>query len=178
LSAESIAGPPAGGAGDARRGDGPEKLAVAVFAALVLACFVAFFLTQRLKHRPTAVQQFKLTPNFAPTPGGRHKQELISFKLEHAERATVAIIDPHGDVVATLLRRYPVPRYKQLSLRWNGRRGPALSYRTVTTPGGHVYLLPATRGRRAGAGEYRVRLTLSRQREPVLSPRSFTLVRP
>ena len=178
MSAEFLADPPAGGARDARRGGRPDKLAVAVFAALVIACFLAFLETQRLKHRPTAVQQFKLTPNFAPTPAGRHKQEQISFKLAHAERATVAIIDVRGNVVATLLRGYPVPRYKQLSLHWNGRRGTARSYRAVTAPGGHVYLLAATTGRRAGPGEYRVRLTLSRQREPVLSPRSFTLVRP
>ena len=174
MSAGEIAG---SGASEAREG-GPGKLAAAVFAVLVLACFLAFFLTQRLKHRPTSVQQFKLTPNFAPTPAGRHKQEQISFKLAHAERATVAIIDARGNVVATLLRGYPVPRYKQLSLRWNGRRGTARSYRSVTAPDGHTYLVPANRGRRAPAGEYRVRLRLSRQREPVLSPRSFTLERP
>jgi hypothetical protein len=173
----SAAAARAGGASEPRGGR-PEKLAVAVFAALVIACLFAFFLTQRLKHRPTSVQQFKLTPNFAPTPAGRHKREQISFKLAHAERATVAIIDERGNVVATLLRRYPVPRYKQLSLRWNGRRGTARSYRTVTTPDGHSYLVPANRGRLAGPGEYRVRLRLSRQREPVLSPRSFTLERP
>jgi hypothetical protein len=169
-----------GGAGEVpnSRERRPDKLAVAVFAALVLACLLAFFLTQRLKHRPTSVQQFKLTPNFAPTPAGHHKQELISFKLAHAERATVAIIDERGNVVATLLSSYPVPRYKQLSLRWTGRRGTARSYRTVTTPSGHVYLVPRNRGRLAGAGEYRVRLRLSRQREPVLSPRSFILERP
>ena len=30
-----------------------------MFALLVLACFAAFFLTQRLKHTPTAVQRFQ-----------------------------------------------------------------------------------------------------------------------
>ncbi len=177
MSAEAAATPPAGGASEAREGR-PDKLAGAVFAVLVAACLVAFFLTQRLKHRPTSVQQFKLTPNFAPTPAGRHKQEQISFKLSHAERATVAIIDANGNVVATLLTRYPVPRYKTVSLLWNGRRGTARSHRTVTSASGHSYILPANRGRLAGAGEYRVRLRLSRTREPVLSPRSFTLERP
>jgi len=149
-----------------------------VFAALVLACFLAFFLTQRLKHRPTSVQQFKLTPNFAPTPAGRHKREQISFKLAHAERATVTIIDEKGNVVATLLTRQDIARYKTFSLLWNGRRGTARSQRIVTSATGHTYILPANRGRLAPAGEYRVRLRLSRQREPVLSPRSFTLERP
>jgi hypothetical protein len=176
LSAESSAQAPAG-ATAAREGR-PDRLAAAVFAALVAACFLAFFLTQRLKHRPTSVQQFKLTPNFAPTPAGRHKQEQISFKLAHAERATVAIIDVRGNVVATLLSHYPVPRYKTVSLLWNGRLGSARSQRIVTAPSGHAYILPANRGRLAPAGEYRVRLRLSRQREPVLSSRSFTLERP
>lgn len=177
MSAESAAPPPAGGVREAS-GARPDRLGVVVFAVLVIACFLAFLGTQRLKHRPTSVQQFKLTPNFAPAPGGRHKQEQISFKLAHAERATVAIIDADGNVVATLLTRYPVARYKTFSLLWNGRRGNARSHRTVTTSTGHAYILPANRGRRAAPGEYRVRLRLSRQREPVLSPRSFTLERP
>lgn len=181
MTAESVAQPPAaggvGGASEARERR-PDKLAAVVFAALVAACLLAFFLTQRLKHRPTSVQQFKLTPNFAPTPAGRHKQEQISFKLSHAERATVTIIDANGNVVATLLTQYPVPRYKTASILWNGRRGTARSHRTVTSSTGHAYILPANRGALAPAGEYRVRLRLSRQREPVLSPRSFTLERP
>lgn len=167
----------AGGALHARDGR-PDKLAAAVFIALVVACLLAFFLTQRLKHRPTSVQQFKLTPNFAPTPAGRHKQEQISFKLAHAERATVTVIDANGNLVATLLTQYPVARYKTVSLLWNGRRGTARTHRTVSSATGHAYILPANRGRLAAAGEYRVRLRLSRQREPVLSPRSFTLERP
>ncbi len=162
----------AGAGGDAARSADP--LARWVFAALVVACFAAFILTQRLKHSPTAVQRFELTPTFSPT--GRHREEKISFKLSHAELATVAVIDADGNVVATLLRRYPVPRYKQLSLRWNGRRGSASGYRVLETPDGHSYLVPAIAGPIAPAGEYRVRVTLSRRSVPVLSPRSFTLV--
>jgi hypothetical protein len=158
------------------RGAG-DPLGRVVFGALVVACFLAFFLTQRLKHTPTVVQRFQLTSNFSPTPAGRHKEESISFKLSHAERVTVAVIDSRGNVVATLLREHAVPRYKQLSLRWNGRRGTARSHRTASTPGGHPYLVPETEGPGAPAGEYRVRLTLSGQSGPVLSPRSFGLVR-
>jgi hypothetical protein len=169
----------AAGEGDGERGthrEGADPLARAVFAVLVLACFLAFFLTQRLKHTPTVVPSFQLTSNFSPTPAGHHKQEQISFKLSHAERATVAVIDSHGNVVATLLSGYPVPRYKQLSLRWNGRRGTARAYLTRTTEAGHRYLVPENTGPLAPAGEYRVRLKLSGQANPVLSPRSFALV--
>ena len=49
---------------------GTDRLARAVFALLVVACFAAFFVTQRLKHTPTAVQAFKLTPFFSPTRAG------------------------------------------------------------------------------------------------------------
>jgi len=171
----------AGAEGDAEsrsgRSNAVDPLAAAVFAALVIACFAAFFLTQRLKHTPTAVQNIELTANFSPTPAGRHKQEQISFKLSHAERVTVAVIDSRGNVVATLLRGYPVARYKQFSLRWNGRRGTARTHVTASTPAGHFYIVPRNTGRLAAAGEYRVRLTLSGQSNPVLSPRSFTLVR-
>jgi hypothetical protein len=169
-----------GDEGSGAEGDrsGRDELGPIVFAALVAACFLAFFLTQHLKHTPTAVQDFKLTPTFAPTPGGRHKEEQISFKLKNAEKVTVSVIDSRGRVAATLLRRQPVPRYKQFSLRWNGRRGVAHRFRVGTTPGGHRFLIPENHGRLAPAGEYRVRLTLSRQRSPVLSSRSFTLVAP
>ena len=68
-----------------------------VFALLVLACFAAFFMTQRLKHTPTAVQRFKLTPFFSPTLPGLAKQEAISFKLAQADAVTVTIIDAAGD---------------------------------------------------------------------------------
>jgi hypothetical protein len=170
---------PGGGGQDASsRGAAVEPLAAVVFAALILACFAAFFITQRLKHTPTAVQQFDLTPYFSPTPEGHLKQEQISFKLEHAEEVTVTIIDTGGNVVATLLRRHPTARYKQLSLRWNGRTGVATGYTTGTTADGRTYLLPDTTGPLARAGEYRVRLQLSRQPSAILSPHTMTLVRP
>ncbi len=143
---------------------------------LVLACFAAFFLTQRLKHTPTAVQRFMLTPRFSPTTPGPLEQERISFKLAKADAATVTIIDAQGNVVATLVRDRPLPRYKQFSLRWNGRRGVAHGYSVNTTSHGHTNLIPATEGALPPPGEYRVRVSLREQARSVLSPRSFTLV--
>jgi hypothetical protein len=153
-------------------GDRPAQV---VFAVLVLACFAAFLLTQRLKHTPTAVQAFKLTPVFSPRPSGHVKQERISFKLAQADAVTVTIIDGNGDVVATLVRSHRLPRYKQFSLRWNGHRGTAHSYTTAEGPDGRTILQPGTEGRLAPAGEYRVRVSLHDQDRSVLSPRSFTL---
>jgi hypothetical protein len=153
-------------------GDRPAQV---VFGVLVLACFAAFLLTQRLKHTPTAVQAFKLTPLFSPRPSGHVKQERISFKLAKADAVTVAIIDGNGDVVATLVRDHRLPRYKQFSLRWNGHRGTAHSYTAAEGPDGRTILLARTEGRLAPAGEYRVRVSLREQDRSVLSPRSFTL---
>ena len=68
-----------------RRLSSPDRVARAVFALLVIACFAAFFLTQRLKHTPTAVQNFELTTSFSPSPSGLYNQEAISFKLAQAD---------------------------------------------------------------------------------------------
>ena len=149
-----------------------------VFALLVIACLAAFLLTQRIKHTPTAVQNFKLTTAFSPYPAGRSKQEGISFKLAQADAVTVTIVDSRGDTVATLIRDRPVERYKQLSLRWNGHRGTARRYLQVLTPTGHAIIVPVNQGKLAAAGEYRVRVTLLHQGRGVYSPRSFTLVHP
>ena len=154
-------------------GDRPAEI---VFGLLVLACFVAFFITQRLKHTPTAVQAFKLTPFFSPSPAGHIKAERISFKLAKADEVTVTIIKAGGPTVATLVRDLPVTRYKALSLRWNGRLGTARRYRVLAGAHGRVILLPATDGSLAAPGKYRVRVSLRKQQRTVESPRSFTLV--
>ncbi len=160
------------------RGEGRDPLARAVFALLVVACFAAFFITQRLKHTPTAVQDFKLTPRFSPTPAGHLKQEEISFKLAEAGTVTVTIIDSDGNLVATLVRARHVPRYKQFSLRWDGRRGSASGFTTIRTESGRAIIVPRNPGALAPPGEYRVRVSLRGRSQPVLSPRSFTLVGP
>jgi hypothetical protein len=150
----------------------------AVFALLVIACFVAFFLTQHLKHTPTAVQNFKLTPRFSPTPAGHVKEARVSFKVARTEAITVTIVDSSGSEVATLLRDFPAERYKQLSLRWNGRRG-VLRHLTVTSSREGVKILrPTIVGAPAPAGEYRVLVSLRDQHRTVPAPRSLTLERP
>jgi hypothetical protein len=168
-----------GGGGASRaRASATDSLARGVFALLVLACLVAFFLTQRLKHTPTPVQKFKRTPRFSPYPSGHEREEQISFKLAHADAVTVTVINTKGDTVATLISDRAVPRYKQFSLRWNGRRGSPAGYRAITSPGGRAILVPRNHGAIAPAGEYRVRVFLHRQDKTVLSPWSFTLVAP
>jgi hypothetical protein len=162
---------------NARRGP-PDALASVVLGCLVLACLGAFFLTQRLKHTPTAVQTFELTPVFSPYPGSRLKQEAISFKLKQADSVTVTVIDSEGDVVATLVRERPLPRYKQFSLRWNGRRGIARVHQLTRTSSGRLVVVALPTGPLAKPGDYRVEIHLHDQRRTIRSPRSFALVAP
>jgi hypothetical protein len=157
--------------------EAPDWLPATLFALLVAACFAAFFITQRLKHTPTLVQRFELTPYFAPTHGGHLGLEAISFKLSHSEEVTVTIVDAAGNDVATLVRDQPLVRYKQLSLRWNGRRGEAHGYTLTRTESGRAVIVPSTRGALAAPGEYRVRVSLRSRHRSLLSPRTFTLRR-
>jgi hypothetical protein len=162
----------------ASHGSPGDPLGRIVFAVLVVACFGAFFLTQRLKHTPTVVQSPKLAPYFSPYPGGHVPLEAISFKLASADRVTVTIIDSQGNSVATLLREFPVPRYKTLSLRWNGRRGVAHGYTVLLSESGRTkQLIPHLHGPLAKPGEYRVRVSFLHHHGLNL-PRSFKLVGP
>jgi hypothetical protein len=174
---DAAAGVDDGSAGARVSPPGTDSLAQIVFVALVVACFAAFLITQRLKHTPTAVQEFDLTPFFSPYPTGHLKQAGISFKLAQADAVTVTIIDADGNTVATLARDHPVARYKKLSLRWNGHRGTAHRFSTLKTPRGLTILVPHPRGALARPGEYRVRVGLHGH-SPVLSPRTVTLVAP
>jgi len=167
-----------GGYGAAReRAPGADPLVRVVFALLVVACFAAFLITQRLKHTPAAVQNFELSTSFSPSAVGEAGQEAISFKLAKAGAVTVTIVGSSGNTVATLVREYPVARYKQFSLHWNGRRGIAYRFGHTLSPHGRPILLPQTTGRIAPPGEYRVRVSLRGRGLPVYSPRSFTLVK-
>jgi len=174
---DAAAGVDDGSAAARASAPGTDPLARAVFALVVLACFAAFLITQRLKHTPTAVQEFELTPFFSPYPTGHVKQAGISFKLAHAGDVTVSIVNADGNTVATLIRGHPVARYKKISLRWNGHTGIARRFSTLSTPRGLTILVPKPDGAIARAGEYRVRVA-PRGHSSVLSPLSVTLVAP
>ena len=157
-----------------------DPLARGLFALLVVLCFAAFFVTQRLKHTPTPVTRFERTPTFAPASAQPERRlEKISFKLARAEAVTVSIVDENLNTVATLVRDYPLARYKQFSLRWTGRRGTARGYDSVAVgSNGRRALVPRLPGPLAAPGEYRVLVTLlGRGGRAVYSPWSFTLER-
>jgi hypothetical protein len=174
--AQAAAGGEPGDAGRRWAAD-TDPLALGVLLALVIACFAAFFITQRLKHTPTAVQNFELLPVFSPYPGGHVGLESISFKLARADEVTVTVLNARNDTVATLTRDHPVARYKQFSLRWNGRRGTAHHERELRTASGRAVLVPVLTGPLAAPGEYRVHVHLRHQGIDVSLLRSFRLVK-
>jgi hypothetical protein len=149
-----------------------QRLARVVFAVLVVACFAAFIVTQRLKHTPAAVQNFEMDKAFYPTAAAAascrgkvpkklvnetKRIEYISFKPAQADEVTVEVVNSANQSVATIVRDLPAQRYKQLSLCWNGQRGPTES------------------GGLAPPGEYRLKVRLHSQELTRYSPESFTL---
>lgn len=168
-----IGGSAVGGSRGQVREPGAERLAAVVFAVLVVASFAAFAITQRLKHTPPAVQNFEMDAAFWPThrPAARcrgrvprelvnasRRIEYVSFKTAQANTVTIAVVNAAGGEEATLVRGLPVERYKQVSLCWNGQRGPH------------------QRGGLAPPGEYRLRVSLRNGgHPPVYSPKSFML---
>lgn len=136
------------------------RLGVLVFAVLVIASFAAFFLAQRLKHIPTAVQELRFDPAFYPQGGGAPASEPISFEIEREDLVTVAIIDAKGATVATLARDRRLGAYSLCKLQWSGRRGS-----------------PGRLGALAPRGEYRVLILLAHRKVQLRSPSSVELVR-
>ncbi len=151
-----------------------QRLARVVFAIVVVACFAAFVATQRLKHTPTPVQEFKLDESFTPTRApaaacwGRvpralvnasERIEYLSFKVAQADAVTVEIVNSANLVAARIVRDLPVERYKPLSLCWNGQLGPLQS------------------GGLAPPGVYHLRVHLHSQDLTRESTRSFKLER-
>jgi len=147
-----------------------------VFAVLVLACFGALIVTQRLKHTPTPVEDFKRTRTFTPGATGAAGEERIAFKLTKADRVTVTVERSSGEEVATLVSALAVGRYRTVSLRWNGRRGVAHGYRVIRKADGYTTLVPRNSGPLAAPGEYQVRVALLQQKRSVPSPLTFKLV--
>ncbi len=130
------------------------RAVAAVFALLVAATFAAFFVTQRLKRTPPAVQRVMVTPFFSPNSDGRFDAAHLSFRLRRTDDITVRLIDHRDDEVRTLVDGRRLGAYQQISLKWDGRDD---------------------HGARAPDGRYRIRVTLRRQGRSILLPRAIRL---
>ena len=113
-----------------------------VFALLVAATFGAFFLAQRLKNGPTAIQSLTARPHFSPNADGRLDEARWSFRLREDDDVTVEVVDAGGDTVRTLADDLPMRAYTQTRFRWDGRDED---------------------GRPAPDGRYRLRIALRRE---------------
>lgn len=143
-----------------------RRLAALLFALLVIGSFAAFFVAQRLKHTPTAIQQLYVDPTFYPQGEKVPSREAVSFKIEHSDEVTVTIVQAaSGAAVATLVRHRPLASYSPFKVTWNGDYG---AHRDGAAP---------PTGPPAPPGEYRVQVSLARQHITRYSPLPFTLVR-
>lgn len=132
----------------------PAIIAGIAFAALVVATFAAFFITQRLKREPGVLGQVRATPFFSPNQDGRFDRARIGFLLQEPDDVTVTVVDRDDEPVRRLARNQPLDAYTQLRLAWDGRDDA---------------------GDRVPDGTYRVRVGLRRQGRSVLLPRNIRL---
>ena len=116
-----------------------SRLPAAVFAALVVATFGAFFVAQRLKNEPTDIQNFYRTPVISPNGDGRFDQGRFTFLIKQRDVVDVDVVDVDGDVVKRLADERPMRPYRAIVLPWDGRGDD---------------------GRPAPDGTYRARVTL------------------
>lgn len=125
-----------------------------VFAALVVATFAAFFVAQRLKHTPTALQQVRGAQVFSPNGDGRLDKLAVSWELKKADTISVDVIDKGDNEVASLLTDRRLKAHRRLTVTWDGRN-----------EGGH----------RAPDGIYRLRVTLSDEGRTVIVRHRYRL---
>lgn len=114
----------------------------AVFALLVAATFGAFFLAQRLKNGPTAIQRLTARPVFSPNADGRLDVARWSFRVREDDDVTVEVVSSDGDTVRTLADDRFMRAYTQARFSWDGRDEA---------------------GRLAPDGRYRLRIALRRE---------------
>src|SRR5829696_953858 len=99
-----------------------RRLAAIAFGVLVLATFAAFFLAQRLKQAPPAVEARVVTRVFSPNGDGRADVARFRLRLRKADDVTVTVLDRETDrPVRRLATDRPVPAGRPVELTWDGR---------------------------------------------------------
>ena len=131
------------------------RVARAVFVALVVATFAAFFVAQGLKSSPTLVKIVGTAKYFSPNGDGTRDVNDFSVTLQReSDDVTVAVLDEDGDVVRRLASGVPARPHRPLRLTWDGR----------TDAGG-----------RAPDGIYRLQVNLRRQNRTVRARKRIRL---
>jgi hypothetical protein len=94
--------------------------ATAVVLLLLAGTAVAFAETERLKLKPTPIQESFVQPAFSPVCGCARSRAAIRLRLHQADTATVNILDAAGNSVRVLVEGKRLPRGRT-ELEWNGR---------------------------------------------------------
>ena len=94
--------------------------ATAVVLALLVGAAVAFAETERLKLKPTPIEESFVQPAFSPVCSCPQATAAIRLRLHRADTVTVRIRDVSGDLVRVLVdgRRLP---HGRTELEWDGR---------------------------------------------------------
>jgi hypothetical protein len=92
----------------------------AVVLALLVGTAVAFAETERLKLKPTPIEESFVQTAFSPVCACPQEAAAIRFRLHRADTVTVRIRDLSDDVVRVLVEERRLPRGRT-ELRWDGR---------------------------------------------------------
>ncbi len=131
-----------------------SRLAAAVFGALVIATFGAFFAAQRLKNAPPVLSRLSVFPFFSPNRDGRFDRARVSFRVKETDRVTVAVLDDEGDEVRELMGTRRLVAGQLVRLKWDGRNDDGALCRD---------------------GRYRYRITLQHEGRSVIPATSVRL---
>jgi hypothetical protein len=102
--------------------------ATAVVLALLVGAAVAFAETERLKLKPTPIEESFVQPTFSPACSCPQATAAIRLRLHRADTVTVRIRDFSGEVVRVLVEDRRLPRGRT-ELEWDGRDAPDGRYR-------------------------------------------------
>src|SRR4051812_13408386 len=107
----------------------------AVFAALLLATFAAFFVAQQLKSEFPLVIRFAALPSdFSPNGDGFRDFTFVGFDLSRTAKVKFSVLDSEGHEVRTFVDRKRLAGDRKYRYIWRGRndqgkRVPDGSYR-------------------------------------------------
>jgi hypothetical protein len=94
--------------------------ATAVVLLLLVGTAVAFAETERLKLKPTPIEESYVQPAFSPVCGCGQATAAIRLRLHRADDVTVDILDAAGNTVRVLTEDRRLPRGRT-QLNWDGR---------------------------------------------------------
>jgi len=97
------------------------RIAVGLFVAgLLVATATAFVIAQNVKSAKSPIYATRVSKLFSPVCRCRSRLAVISFRLRHADRLTLTILDAHGRSVRTLDHDHATPG-GLVRFRWDGK---------------------------------------------------------